>query len=543
MFFRLGSLPLCGPDEPRYARIAEEMGNRGDWVTPVLEGKPWLEKPPLYYWIAIPFYSLFENHEVAARIGSALCALIASFAIFWLGVSRWSQRAGFVAAASLLTSLGFIGFGRSASTDMPFTCCLTLFFAILLSGSDSANRKAGYLRTLVAYACLGLAVLAKGPVAIILAGGILLCVWYLDERGGLFRTWMILPGTIITALVSIPWFWLAFKQNGFAFIATFFINHNLARYTTDIHHHSQPFAYYIPVLLGLLFPWTSWLPLLFSRSLLKEIRRWREWDRRMVFLTCWFVFPILFFSISDSKLAGYILPSLPPLALILGIAISNISTGLRLKTSAIVEIILTLGMAVAAPLAFDREYGGAWKTGLLISVAIVVPAIFSIALKMRGRCLQAMRATMVQGILIVLALAQFAFPVLGAYHSTRDIALRALELRQQGEAIITYRFFHHTLLYYTGYQVQEKLDDPDSLLRFAQQHRSFLLVAKADRVKEIQGMDIASTLLAEQGDIRLLRIGESGLPISSNRKAYREFELGTVDGTDFHFSEKPVFVF
>ena len=85
LFFHLGSLPLTGADEPRYARIAQEMHERGAWITPELEGKPWLEKPPLYYWITSPLYSIFSSPETASRVGPALCALIAALAIFWVG--------------------------------------------------------------------------------------------------------------------------------------------------------------------------------------------------------------------------------------------------------------------------------------------------------------------------------------------------------------------------------------------------------------------------------------------------------------------------
>jgi 4-amino-4-deoxy-L-arabinose transferase-like glycosyltransferase len=546
------------------------MGALRNWVTPRLEGKPWLEKPPLYYWLTIPAYSIFNINEAAARTGPALCALITALAVFWLGLTLWSRQAGFIAAAILLTSLGFIGFGRSASTDMPFACCLTLALAILAAprrrrfgvrplaaafmppwiGIDGVNRafKAGAgklthskatgteavpaapVRLLFAYIFLGLAVLAKGPVAIILAAGILLSVWLLDERGGLFRKWHIIPGGLIAAAVSIPWFWLVFKQNGFAFISTFFINHNLARYITGIHHHSQPFFYYIPVLLALLFPWSGWLPLLISKSPLRVLRRWREWDIRMVFLSCWFLFPMLFFSLSDSKLAGYILPSLPPLALILGAYISRTIDGLvppsgigvgvgigigvgfsslvsRLRVAAFLDLILSTGMATASPLFFQKEFGGAWKTGLLISAAILIPAVFSFVFKLKGKCVQAFGATFLQGLVLVVVVAQFAFPVLGAYYSTRDIAHRALELRQSGEPIVTYRFFHHSLHYYTDYQVAGKLDDAASLIKFAHDYPGSLVVTNAAGMKEILSLrEISAASLAEQGDFRLLRL-------------------------------------
>jgi len=511
LFFRLGSLPLSGADEPRYARIAQEMHDRGTWVTPSLEGKPWLEKPPLYYWITEPFYSVFKTNETAARVGPALCALITALAVFWLGSELWSTGAGLIGASILLTSLGFAGYGRSASTDMPFTCCFTLSMAILLHGGrlrTAARREAPLGSVLLAYLLLGLAVLGKGPVAIVLAGGIVLCVWFLDERGGVLRTWRVLPGLVLAAIVSVPWFWLVFRQNGFGFISTFFINHNIARYVTGIHHHSQPALYYLPVLLALLFPWSGWLALLVSKSPLQAVRRWRHWDLPMVFLACWFLVPIIFFSLSDSKLAGYILPSLPPLALILGIYISRAEQS-RLRLAAGLNLLVSAAMAVAAPLLFEKEYGN-WKIGLLISVVTLVPAFFSFAFNLKGKCHDAFGVTVMQGLILIVVVAQFAFPVMGAYYSTRDIAHLALELRHPGEPMITYQFSHHTLHYYTGYQIAGQLDDKNSLVQFARLHPNFLVVTKSEAVKEIGRIkELSASPVGEQGDFHLLRISNT----------------------------------
>jgi len=512
LFFRLGSLPLSGADEPRYARIAQEMHDQGNWVTPSLQGKPWLEKPPLYYWLTIPFYSLAID-ETTSRLGPALCALITGLAVFWIGPSR---TAGFIAAAILLTSLGFIGFGRSASTDMPFTCFFTLSMTMLASwdhrrpagpGSAGVSPAAGWM-ILLAWIFLGIAVVAKGPVALALAAGILLFVWFLDDRGIVLHSWRVVPGIILTAAVSIPWFWLAFRENGFGFISTFFINHNLARYITGIHHHSQPFYYFLPVLIALIFPWSGWLVLLVSRFRWNTFRRWREWNPFTVFLACWFLFPIVFFSLSDSKLAGYILPSLPPLALMLGILISReIEQKSRLRAVAAVQLILSAAMAIAAPIAFQKEYGGNWQVGLILSAAVLLPGIFSFVFGIEGRLVHAFGTTVLQGVLIVVVLAQFAFPVLGAYHSTKEIALRALELRHTGEPIVTYRFFHHSLYYYTGYKIAGKLDDAKSLLEFLRENPGSLVVTNIQGMEEISAIrEISVTLLAKQGDFRLLRI-------------------------------------
>jgi 4-amino-4-deoxy-L-arabinose transferase-like glycosyltransferase len=510
LFFRLGSLPLSGADEPRYARIAEEMYRQGEWITPTLQGIPWLEKPPLYYWITIPFYSLFEVKETAARLGPAFSALITALAIFWLGSTLRNRTAGLLAASMLLTSLGFIGFGRSASTDMPFTCCLTLSMAILAA---AVKKDPGAVKILPAFVFLGLAVLGKGPVALILAAGIIFCFWFFNERGDALARWRIVPGFILIFMACIPWFWLAFKENGYIFITTFFINHNIARYVTDIHHHSQPFYYYIPVLLALLFPWSGWLPFLFSRSPLKEIRRWRDWDPVTLFLFCWFLFPLVFFSLSESKLSGYILPSLPPLTLILGMRITESierpagSTALRI--SMIVTLTISLIMAVAAPIYFQKEYGGNLKTGLILAAVLFLPSLFSAIYGFRGQALRAYTATLLQGLLLIVTVALFAFPILGDYHSTRDIAKRSLEVRKADEPIITYGFMHHSLHYYTGYQVQEKVDNPALLLHLFPNHKQYLVVAKENKIQEIRDIKgLSLEILGEQGPFRLLRLSK-----------------------------------
>ncbi|MBN1567594.1 MAG: glycosyltransferase family 39 protein [Acidobacteria bacterium] len=505
LFFRIGSLPLSGADEPRYARIAQEMYQRGDWITPSLEGKPWLEKPPLYYWITIPFHAVFGDSETAARLGPALCAFITALAIFWLGSKLGTKLAGLMGASILLTSLGFAGYARSASTDMPFTCCFSLAMAILAAAIE---RDIG-LKVLVAYFFLGLAILAKGPVALILAIGIGLFYWLLSERRGILHRWHAATGALIIAAVSIPWFWLAFKQNGYAFISTFFINHNLARFVTDIHHHSQPFYFYLPVLVLLIFPWSGWLFMLVSKSAVNELRRWREWNPCMVFLACWFLVPIFFFSFSDSKLAGYILPSFPPLASILGIRISRWIEGFpqpaKLRAGVVLNLLFSVAMAIAAPLYFQKEYGRNWEIGLLLSFAILIPAVF--AFGFRANCKRAFQITVLQGLIVLITVAQFAFPVLGAYHSTKEIAQLALQSRRKGESLATYRFFHHSLHYYTDYQITDELSDLGSLQKFSGTHDTALIVTKQDGLREIsESSSFSITHLGEQGNFRLFRL-------------------------------------
>jgi 4-amino-4-deoxy-L-arabinose transferase-like glycosyltransferase len=506
LWIGLGRLPLAGADEPRYARIAEEMHLAGRWVTPTLEGKPWLEKPPLYYWISRAPFALFGGAETAARVGPALGAFLASLAVLWAGTRIWSPLAGLLGAVILVTSLGIAGFGRSASTDMPFTCCLTIALAVL---SVALERDLGW-KVLSAWVFLGLAVLGKGPVAFILAAGTGLLFWYFSGREGVLRRWHAGPGIVLALAVAVPWFWLAFRENGYAFIATFFINHNFARYVTDIHHHAQPFYYYLPVLLALFFPWSGWLAALAGKG--PDIRRIGRWRAATLFTVCWFLFPFLFFSLSGSKLAGYILPSLPPLALLLGARLASwIRGGTEtkvLRAAVTVQAILSLCLALAAPIIFHKDYGGHGLVGLAISVAVLVPAGLALFYGWRNRARAAIGATALGGAALVLTVVIFAFPLLGDYHSTRTIAEQALALRRGEEPILTYRFFHHSLHYYTGYRVSGEPNDLAALReQFKAGRPSALAVTKAQGAREIADSgDLGSVHLLTQGNFHLLRI-------------------------------------
>jgi 4-amino-4-deoxy-L-arabinose transferase-like glycosyltransferase len=503
LFFRLGSLPFLGSDEPRYARIAQEMSEQGRWITPVLEGRPWLEKPPLYYWSTIPFYRMFGVSETTARLSSALLGFLSACFVYWMGARLWTRQAGFFGAVIFLTSMGAVAFGRSASTDMPMTACLTGTLAIL--GVAAAQDLEGW-KVWVGYLFLGLATLGKGPVAPLLVAGIGFLFWLLDDRGDFVRRWRILPGILITAAVTLPWFWLALRQNGIAFVAIFIVNHNIARYITDIHHHTQPAYYFLPILPGLLYPWTAWLLAAWPRSLRDMARRWRDWDRRVLFLACWVAFPFLFFSLSHSKLPGYVLPLLPPLALLVG---ARMAEPRPLLPAAWIHLALSAALAVAFPVIFHTSYGETWTTGLPVSAACLLPSLITLYFARSGRAAAVLSFTAVQGVILVLALTQFAFPAIGRSQSARDIARQVIAHREGTEPVVTYNYFHHALNYYTGYQVGEDLPDPIALGQYAAGHPRFLVVTESSHLPELANLEREGrsvVVLGEQGRLRLLRI-------------------------------------
>jgi 4-amino-4-deoxy-L-arabinose transferase-like glycosyltransferase len=321
-FHNLGALGFVGPDEPRYAWIARDMAESGDWVTPRLYGHPWFEKPPLFYWGAALSFKLFGVNEAAARLPSAFSALLATLAMAWLAWRLYGAETARWLLLLLPTTVGMIGFSHAAATDMPFSAMLTIavvFAASIVGLTHNENSpilpRTPWLALIFFGFYLGLAVLAKGPAAIILSGGAVLLWAVLTKRWrDAFRC--LHPVAIASfCLTALPWYVLCSRRNP-DFFRVFIIEHNFKRFLTPEFQHIQPFWFYGPIILVALFPWTLFLAPV-------KIDALRDWPNRraspapFLFFVSWALSPVVFFSISQSKLPGYVLPALPPLVILL----------------------------------------------------------------------------------------------------------------------------------------------------------------------------------------------------------------------------------
>lgn len=345
-FTHLGALGFVGPDEPRYAWIARAMAETGDWVTPRLYGQPWFEKPPLFYWGAAASFKLFGVSEAAARLPSAICALLATLALGWLAWRIYSAETARWLLLLLPTTVGMIGFSHAAATDMPFSGIVTIAMvcaAVVLrllprppeltvtansaapghaqSSPQPSARRTPWLALLLFGFFLGLAVLAKGPAGIVLCGGAVLC-WALITKRWRDAFRLLHPVAILGFCVTaLPWYILCARRNP-DFFRVFIIEHNFKRYLTPEFQHIQPFWFYIPIVLAALLPW-AFLFFWAAVSGASKLWRSRQLDHPTWLLVCWSGFTILFFTISKSKLPGYILPAIPPLALLTSQAIKT----------------------------------------------------------------------------------------------------------------------------------------------------------------------------------------------------------------------------
>jgi len=336
-FSHLGAIGFVGPDEPRYAWIARAMAETGDWVTPRLYGKPWFEKPPLYYWGAALSFKFFGVSEAAARLPSAISALLATLALAWLALRIYGAETARWLLLLLPTTAGMIGFSHAAATDMPFSATLTIAMvagavvlglvpdvnqvsrrasepALELSSSLSSFTLSISLTSAIFGFFLGLAVLAKGPAGIILCGGAVFCWGLVTKRWrDAFR--LFHPAAIAAfCLTALPWYIRCAYRNP-DFFRIFIVEHNFKRFLTPEFQHIQPFWYYAEIILIAFLPWTATLVWTLVAGL-RHVSQTRRLSAFTWLLLCWAGFCFGFFAISRSKLPGYILPAVPAIGLL-----------------------------------------------------------------------------------------------------------------------------------------------------------------------------------------------------------------------------------
>ena len=316
-------LGLVGADEPRYAQVAREMLQRHDYVTPMLYGKPWLEKPALYYWRAMFAFREFGVHDWSARLPSMTFAFTLVVLIY-MHMKRF--RPGGQLDAALLTAscAGILSFARGASTDMQ----LAAPFGIGMLGWYAWYETDSKFWLFDLYFFIGAATLAKGPVAPFLALLIIVVFAVLRREWTVLRRTFWWPGAVLYLAMVLPWYIAVTRRNP-NFLRIFFLQHNIERFATNRFEHQQSVGYYLPVMLLSLMPWTILALAALVSAVRESVAEWRArrakghyrgfqraGDAFPEFLVIWAVLPVLFFSTSDSKLPGYILPSIPPLTIL-----------------------------------------------------------------------------------------------------------------------------------------------------------------------------------------------------------------------------------
>ena len=360
-FYGLDRMGLYGPDEPRYASIGREMARTGDLVTPRLWGDPWFEKPPLLYWITAIGFRAGLSSDLAPRVPVALLSVLFLIAFFWMLRREFGATAAAYSTTILATSAGWIALSEVAVTDIPMAAMFTLALLFALPWLRNGDRR--WLNA--AAVALGAAFLAKSIPPLVLA---LPMLWFgRDRLRDLFRPapWLLF------LLVAAPWHILCYLRNGPAFPRTLFLQHQLGRFLSPDLQHVQHWWYYLPLLPLGFIPWAPLLALLVRRRLYH--------DRRLQFLVATAAWGLLFFSASVNKLATYLMPLLPPLVIVAGVALERTRVAGRvvLALSALTCAVFPL-LVTRLPAAMSRNpqaAAPALPVALAVITVLVVAAV------------------------------------------------------------------------------------------------------------------------------------------------------------------------
>jgi 4-amino-4-deoxy-L-arabinose transferase-like glycosyltransferase len=438
----LGVPGLMDPDEGRYAEIAREMLLLKDWLIPHLNLVPYLEKPPLVYWLTSLSFAAFGLTEWAARLASALAALAGLYLAYGLGRALWGEREGFWGAMVLATCGGYMVLARLLTLDMVFSFFLNLGIAL---GYLALSRERPRLWPL-AYLALALAVLVKGPVALVLAGLVWGPVALLKGRQAI-RALVRPQSWALLAVLVLPWFLLVAWR--FPEFPRFFLwEHHVARYVSGVDFHAEPWWYFGPVLLGLLLPWTGLVPWALSRRAAAD-----PGDR--FFLMIWAGVVLAFFSLSRGKLATYILPALLPLALLVGKGLAELqlgSAGRRGAPGFWVSLLIwaLLGWLLVALYFWPPEALAPFVQQAAFLSFYLLLCLILLALLPTVTLLLWRLEVLLVGALLFGALLPLGMERLAVQRSPKEMGLTLRERWQPGAALVGFNLYSQGLSFYSG---------------------------------------------------------------------------------------------
>jgi len=429
-YFGLSAFGLVGADEPRYAQIAREMLARHDLVTPTLYGKPWLEKPPLYYWRAMEAFWAVGVSDWAARLPSATAATF-MVAVIYFFLRRFRPGTQLNGALMTAASAGVIGFARGAGTDMLLAAAFVVGMLAWFTWYAAERRLwLGFF-----YFFMALGALAKGPVAPLLAA-LIIVIFALAQRDvRLITRTLWLPGILLFLAVSLPWYVAVQLQNP-QFLREFILQHNLGRFASNMYRHRQPFWYFVPVLLLGVMPWTA----LVIAGWVETIKQWHEQPATREatlskFLLIWTAVVVVFFSISASKLPGYILPAVPAGTILAATWVARrerLSWLVIIAQAALSGALLALAVLYPNLLLYGRHIPSEWRLLALGAGSLVFVATMS-TLARKGPAF--LRLVVLAPVIVGLAfLLRIGAPAIDNTLSARPVAREITDGRPPGRS-------------------------------------------------------------------------------------------------------------
>ncbi len=458
-FGTLDARHLLRPDEGRYAEISREMFVTGDWVTIRYNALKYFEKPPFHLWITTFAYELFGVGDWQARLCVALAG-IAGLGATMLAAARWfGCRTGLLAGLALLAMPMWSVAGHFNSLDMTLSGALACVLAcMLLAQHPEATPRARFGWMLACWAAMGVAILTKGLVGIALPGLVLVVYTLLTRDFGLWRRLHLLTGIVTLLVVTVPWFWLISSRNP-EFPHFFFIHEHWDRYTSTVHARKGSVWYFVPLLVAGMLPWLGLVPRMWEvvRERAGAVRGMGGKPFQPALLSLvWFAAIFVFFSMSGSKLPGYIVPVFPALAILVAVALDQINERSWNRQINALLVLAVVGL-IAAPVVatLDRPTN---PNAVFRAFAVYIGVAFAVLL---GGMLLARRLLRTRGLfpsIAAFALSMFltctiglmGHEVMGRRASGVDMLPAIKAVLKDDMPIYGVRMLDHTLPFYLG---------------------------------------------------------------------------------------------
>ena len=464
-FLTLDVRHLLSSDEGRYAEISREMFASGDWVTIRYNGLKYFEKPPFHLWMTALAYHAFGVGDWQSRLWVALSGAI-GLLMTVLAAHRWfGMRVAVLTGAVLLAAPMWNLASHFNSLDMSVSGALACVLAgVLLAQHPAATPRSQRHWMWFAWGAMGVAVLTKGLIGIVLPGLVLVVYTLVARDWAVWRRLHLVGGTLILLAITAPWFVLVSLRNP-EFPQFFFIHEHWERYTTSVHQRGAPMWFFVPQLLGGFLPWVG-LSIGMASVVRADARR--DGFRPAVLLAVWAGAIFAFFSVSNSKLPGYIVPIYPALALLAALALDTLDArrwGRQIIAMLAVAVLGLLASPLIGRMGDDAAQTAAYRGyALCIGVAcalLVAGLVAARVLNRSGRLFHSM-ATYALTVFAGITIGLLGHETLGRSSSGVDVVAPMRAVLTPEMPIYSVRLLDHTLPFYLQ-RTTIMVESPDEL--------------------------------------------------------------------------------
>jgi len=523
-FTNLGATGLWDKDETLYASCAREMYQTGNWVVPTFNGELFPDKPPLMYWLMMSGYRLFGINEIAVRFWSAVLGVGTALATYHLGRLLFRPKVGLWAGLIVSSSIIFTVSARAATVDSALTFAATLAMLAFVVGirghwrneeatpagrsDDSpptpAMPSTSWIAFALMYAAMGVAILAKGPVGVILPAGavglfLLLTTgkalvvkrtaemppgvaarWMrplvgflrlLTPRNLLRTVWHMRPATAVVAIavIAVPWFVLVGLRTEGAWLDKFFGEQNFGRALKPMQGHGGFVFYYLVAILVGFFPWSVFI-IPSTMESAKRIRQRHAWSKPYIFVVCWIAVYVVFWTLVSTKLPHYVLPAYPALALLTAAYVDgwiNAAPGTGRgwgRYAAINLIVVGAGILIAIPIVTSIYLPGEWSLGLVGLVLAAGGAIGLVCIELQRRR-AAMAVFAVTSVVFLTAVFGFAASRVYPYQNAEPLLAEIDQANPRQADLAAFGYFKESYVFYAGRKVPH-YQEPGGLRQF-----------------------------------------------------------------------------